>query len=110
MGRSGGRFLNHSFKNKQIIQRIKPEYRISIADVRGRIRLTGQVEAGPHPLLLAYFIVMSHGIMVWRRNKSYTSLMKYFFERLLRSYLAADACSSNDEFWFGFDEFFYVIT
>lgn len=89
---------------------IKPDYWISMAGVRGKDSLTGQVETGPYPPFLAYFIVMSHGIMVWRRNKNYTSLMKYFFKSLLGSYLAADACSSDDEFWFCPDEFFYVFT
>lgn len=81
-----------------------------MAGVRGKDSLTGQVETGPYPLFLAYFIIMSHSIVVSRRNKNYTFFVKYFFKCLLGSYLAADACSSDDEFWFGPDEFFYVIT
>jgi hypothetical protein len=68
------------------------------------------VKAGAHALLVGYFIVATHGMMVWRCNKHYAFLMEYFFKRLLRSYLAADARTGNDAFWFRLDEFSYVVT
>ncbi len=78
MGRSGGRFLNHSFKHKQIIQMIKPDYWISM-----RLSENVHLLRYPHPSSLrrtsmyASFLGISEALHM---NIFHQPLSSWFFD------------------------------